>query len=124
MENISINAIIFSAGAILLGVVGFFVTRLFSNYDGRLDAHDKQIEKLEHDAFAKLERIKTELKKDIESTTDKLFEIQGRENERTVDMINELNRKREENRMCIKELKGEVKTIKIICEKNHEKNSV
>ncbi|MFA5424780.1 MAG: hypothetical protein WC374_13080 [Phycisphaerae bacterium] len=122
MQSISINAIIYVVGTILLGVVGFFIMRLFSNYDARLDAHDKQIEKLDHDAFAKIERIKTEMKKDLESTTDKLFEIQGHENEKVVDMINDLNRKREENRMCIKEMRGEMNTLKVICERNHEKD--
>lgn len=122
MENISTNAIIFSAGTILLGIVGFFVARLFANYDDRLDAHDKQIEKLDHDAFAKIERIKTELKRDLESSTDKLFEIQGREFERIIDMINDLNQKRESNRMCIKELRGKIDTMKELCDRNHKED--
>lgn len=122
MENISINAIIFSVGAVLLGVVGFFVTRLFSNYDERLKANDEDIKKLDHDAFAKIERIKTELKGELTTATDKLFEIQGREFERVFDMINDLNQKRESNRMCIKELRGEINTLKTICERNHEKD--
>jgi uncharacterized membrane protein YgaE (UPF0421/DUF939 family) len=122
MENISINAIIFSIGAILLGVVGFFITRLFSNYDGRLDKHDKQIEKLEYNVFEKIKIIKAEHKKELETAVDKLFEIQEHENEKIMNMINDLNRKREENRMCIKELRGKFETMKEICERNHEKD--
>lgn len=122
MENISINAIIFSVGVGLLGVVGFFVTRLFSNYDERLKANDEDIKKLDHDAFAKIERIKTELKGELTTATDKLFEIQGREFERVFDMISDLNQKRESNRMCIKELRGEINTLKTICERNHKED--
>lgn len=127
MENITINAIIYAVGTVLLGIVGFLGSRSLSHYDKRFDAQDStigktdgKIDKLGSEIWQAINKFKAEMRAEFRENFDAVNQKQGTENGRIVARLDDLNRGREENRMCIREIKGEIKTIKAICERNHE----